>query len=109
MDKNPDDDLSDLPELEDFSSELEKIKKPIPDQSGPDIGDYTKPKSDLPKQIIPTEGSGPPKEQKSCSGLKKGFFNQSLQPKGKPPQPIQEIKPDPQAKASLYKQKIFLL
>ena len=96
---DPNEDLSDLPELEDLSEELSKLK-PMPiNESEGDIGDYAKPK---PEKAFPQEIIVKPEVQKpqpAFSGLKKGFFSQSSQPKQAP---IDEIKPDPQAKNSNF-------
>ena len=98
---DPNEDLSDLPELEDLSQELSKLKPmPIHESEG-DIGDYAKPKPEKPspQEIVKPETQKP---QPAFSGLKKGFFSQSSE-QSKPKQaPIEEIKLDPQAKNSIF-------
>lgn len=108
------DDLSDLPDLEDFSDELNKIKGKANDSNNePDIGDYTKTKAE---NTSTTDVTLPNKDfstkSQAFSGLKKGFFNE---PKPKKPENdkvdkqssnksevIQEIKPNPSEKSSNF-------
>ncbi|CAD8069007.1 unnamed protein product [Paramecium primaurelia] len=55
----------DIPDLEDFSEQLQKKK-----EAAIDIGDYTKPVEDKPIQI-----QQPKKQESDFKGLKKGFLN----------------------------------
>ena len=98
---NPNEDLSDLPELEDLSEELSKLKPALPRESEVDIGDFAKPK---PEKALNQEVSKPEtqKPQPAFSGLKKGFFSQSSQESNPKKAQIEEIKPDPQAKNSIF-------
>jgi hypothetical protein len=95
---DPNEDLSDLPDLDDFTEQIDKLKGKKQKESDVDIGDYSQPKSEPLQQDL-SKPLDPPKP-KSYPGLKKGFFNQIPQAKSKPQTEIEEIKPDPQAKSS---------
>lgn len=93
-------DLSDLPDLEDFTEELNKIKGDNKGQNNePDVGDFIKTKEESVPKPIEKKNENTQSETKSFSGLKKGFF--SNDPKPKKQEIIQEIKPDSKAKASI--------
>lgn len=104
------DDLSDLPDLEDFSEELKKIQAKAKDSHNePDIGDYTKTKAE---NTIISDNSLTNKDPSPFSGLKKGFFNDpkpkkqefnpiTKQNPTKKSEVIQEIKPNANEKSSI--------